>query len=516
MVKKMKKSKTVKKERRKNFRRSSDKLREDENLYKIIADFTYDWVYWQSPDEKMLYVSPSCERITGYKGEEFIKNPSLLQKIIIPEDKYIWYKHHTHAKNKPEPGEVQFRIRRRDGQIRWIEHACQPIINEYKKFLGFRGSNRDITERKQCEEDYRISKAHLNRAQQVAHLGSWYLDLTKNELLWSDEIYRIFGISPASAMTYERFLETVHPEDRGYVNKSWTAALNRKPYDIEHRILVDGKIKWVREKAEVEFNKKGKAVRGIGTVQDITERKQSEEDSARLREELIHVTRVATMGELTAALAHELNQPLAAILSNAQAGQRFLEGKKPDIAEIKDILSDIVKDDKRAGEVILKLRALLKKSKFEFTQLNINELILEVIPLIRSDSVIKNISLDTRLSDNISLIYGDRIQLQQVILNLILNGLESMANSKSKKLLIRTMQDDKNNVSVSIRDSGTGINEKDMDNLFKPFFTTKKEGMGMGLAINKAIIEAHKGTIRAENNPDKGATFYFTLPVNKV
>ncbi|UCC95621.1 MAG: PAS domain S-box protein [Candidatus Omnitrophota bacterium] len=636
------KSKAAKKKTPKNPQQLLKKLREVEKRYRTIADFTYDWVYWQSPKETLFYVSPSCERITGYKQEEFIKRPSLLEEIIIPEDSNSWHIHHLNAKKEFRLREMQFRIRRKDGQIRWIEHACQPVINEQGRFLGFRVSNRDITKRKEAEEKLRISSAHLNRAQEVAHLGSWRLDLTENELIWSDEIYRIFGVPLGLAMTYEKFLGIVHPEDRDYVDKRWSAALNREPYDIEHRIIVDGKVKWVREKAEVEFNEKGKAIRGIGVVQDITERKKAEEAlikekekaedylriagvmfvaindkgqvilinkkgceilgyrqqeiigkswfdnflpkrikdevknvfqkicageieyveyyenpvltkngeeriiawhnaalwdddgkifgslssgedvtehkkaeeySRRLREELMHVTRVSTMGELTAALAHELNQPLAAILSNAQAAQRFLARQKPDLNEVREILSDIIKDDKRAGEVITKLRSLLKKSELESTILNINEVIGEVIPLIHSDAVIKNISLSTELNDNIPLVSGDRIQLQQVILNLILNGFEAMINVDSKRLCIRTAQEDKAVITISVKDSGCGFDEKNIDILFKPFFTTKKEGMGMGLAINKAIIETHGGRLLAKNNPDKGATFYFTLPV---
>jgi len=250
-------------------------------------------------------------------------------------------------------------------------------------------------------------------------------------------------------------------------------------------------------------------------VQDITEHKKVEEDSRRLREELMHVTRVTTMGELTAALAHELNQPLAAILSNAQAAQRFLANKKPDIDELREILSDIIKDDKRAGDVITKLRALLKRSEFQFTTLNINDVIREVIPLVRSDAVIKNISLSTELNDSIPIISGDRIQLQQVILNLILNGFEAMMNVDSRRLCICTVQEDQAVITVSVKDSGVGIDDKNIERLFKPFFTTKKEGMGMGLTINKAIVEAHGGHLCAKNNPDQGATFYFMLPICK-
>ncbi|UCB44307.1 MAG: PAS domain-containing protein [Spirochaetota bacterium] len=508
-------SRTEKNGKGKNHQQWLMELRESEKLYRTVADFTYDWEYWLDRNGQLLYVSPSCERITGYKREEFIKKPSLVQEIIVAKDKGIWHEHRFSLEKKIESRDVQFRIHKRNGQICWIEHVCQPVINEKGSFFGFRVSNRDITERKQMEESLRISRSNLNRAQEVAHLGSWYLDLIKNELLWSDEIYRIFGVNLGSAMTYEKFLEIVHPEDREYVDDSWKAALDGKPYDIEHRIIVSGELKWVREKAEIEFNEEGKAVSGIGTVQDITDRKQAEEDSHRLREELMHVSRVAAMGELTAALAHELNQPLAAILSNAQAAQRFLMSEEPDLDEIREIISDIVKDDKRASEVIIRIRALLRRSDFEFTKLNINKVIEEVIPLVSSDSVIKNIALSTELDDKIPLISGDRIQLQQVILNLILNGFEAMMKVNVRSLCIHTTQNDQMFITVSVEDSGVGIEEKNQDHLFKPFFTTKKDGMGMGLAINGAIIEAHGGHLWAKNNPDQGATFCFTLPVCK-
>jgi two-component system sensor kinase FixL len=638
------KSRTAKEKELKNHQQLLKELRESERLYRIVADFTYDWIYWQSPKGSLLYVSPSCERITGYTRKEFMENPSLVHEIIIPEDRYIWPGYQFNNKETMGSQAIQFRICRRDGKIRWIEHVCQPVIDEEGQFLGLRVSNRDITKRKRMEESLRISRVNLNRAQEVAHLGSWYLDLIRDELLWTDEVYRIFGVPLRSPMTYEKFLEIVHPEDRTYVHKKWRAALHNEPYDIEHRIIVDDSVKWVREKAEVEFNEEGKAIRGIGTVQDITERKQAEEElirekekaanylkiagvmfvainskeevilinkkgceilgyreaeilgknwfdnflpsrvkeetrsvfqkicagefesmeyyenpiltktgeeriiawhnsiirdknhkitaslssgediteskraeenTLRLQEELTHVARVATMGELTAALAHELNQPLTAILSNAQAAQRFLAKKQPDLDEVREILSDIVKDDKRAADVIFRLRSFLKRADFEFTTLNINEIIREVISLVHSDAVIKNISIRTDLNDNIPLIFGDRIQLQQVTLNLILNGFEAMTNVNLRELYIHTSQEDKGYITVSVKDSGSGIDEEDIDHLFKPFFTTKEDGMGMGLAINRAIIEAHRGRLWAENNPDQGATFYFTLPVCK-
>lgn len=376
----------------------------------------------------------------------------------------------------------------------------------------------DITDDKATREKLALTKDNLDRAQKVAHVGSWHLDLLNNTLLWTEETYRIFGLEPGSPVNFERFLAMVHPGDREYVEKKWRAALAGEPYEVEHRIMVNGQVKWVREKAEVERDKRGRPLRGVGTVQDITVYKQQEEDKIRLQRELLHVSRVTAMGELTAALAHELNQPLTAIISNVQAAQRFLApyveaggGKKPDLGEIQEILADVVKDSKRAAAIIQRLRALLKRSPFNPAPLDINTAILEILPLIRSNALLKNVSLKLELSPELQPVKGDRIQLQQVIVNLILNGIEAMTGEGEKQLTIRTTGDEKT-VTVRIEDTGTGLMTKNLEELFKPFYTTKKDGIGMGLAVNKTIIEAHGGWLWAENNRGPGAAFSFTLP----
>jgi signal transduction histidine kinase len=374
----------------------------------------------------------------------------------------------------------------------------------------------DITEDKSTKEKLALTKDNLDRAQKVAHVGSWHLDLIHNNLLWTEETYRIFGLEPGTPVNYGRFLQMVHPADREYVDGQWRAALTGKPYEIEHRIIVNGEIKWIREIAEVETDKRGKPLRGIGTVQDITGYKQQEDDNIRLQRELLHVSRVTAMGELTAALAHELNQPLMAIISNVQAAQRFLapgaDAHNPDLDEIREILTDVVKDSKRAADIIHKLRALFKKSPLKPVVLDINAAIREILPLMQSNALIKNVSLGIELAPELPPVKGDRVQLQQVIVNLILNGFEAMTGEEEKQLTIGTAAAQKA-VTVSISDTGSGITARNPEDLFKPFYTTKKSGMGMGLAVNKTIIEAHGGTLWAKNNRGPGATFSFTLPV---
>jgi signal transduction histidine kinase len=250
---------------------------------------------------------------------------------------------------------------------------------------------------------------------------------------------------------------------------------------------------------------------------NVLSRRQAEVDAQRLRHDLAHVGRVSTIGELTASLAHELTQPLTAILSNAQAALRHLASDPGNLEEMRAILEDIVADDKRAGEVIRRLRGLLKKGDREFVVLDLNETVGEVARLVAADAVLRNVSLALDMTRELPAVWGDRVQLQQVVLNLILNGLDAIRESgrADRSLLIRTSKDGAATVRVAVRDSGVGIDQADLERIFQPFYSTKAEGMGMGLAISRSIVEAHGGRLEAANNPDGGATFSFTLPVSQ-
>ncbi len=253
-----------------------------------------------------------------------------------------------------------------------------------------------------------------------------------------------------------------------------------------------------------------------GIIEDITELKKAEEEDRKRREELAHLGRVSTMGELAASLAHELNQPLTAILINAQTAQRFLNGHSPNIAEVRDILEDIVADDKRAGEVIKRLRSLFRKGKLEMMPLDINRLVQDVVSLINSEAIIRNISIRLMLDLTLPPVLGDRIHLQQAFINFILNASEAMADLKDspREIIISTGKENSHKIKVSIRDFGVGIDQDNYNKILEPFYTTKSSGMGMGLSINRSIIEAHAGRLWAENNSDRGVTFYFTLPIH--
>ena len=372
---------------------------------------------------------------------------------------------------------------------------------------------------KKAERDLRKKEESLAEAQRIAHLGSWDWNIVANELHWSDEVFRIFGLAPQQfGATYDAFLESVHEDDRKSIIQAVDSSLTNPyyHYSIEHRVVrPDGSIRFVHERGEVTFDNK-KPVRMIGTVHDITERKLAENELQRHRDELAHSSRVNTMGVLSASFAHELNQPLTVILTNAQAAQRLLRVRKPNLDEIGAALEDIIEAVRRASEVLRHIRSLMKKGELEQAVLNINDVIHEIIALVYSEVVANGVEIHSVLMDNPPPVMADRIQIQQVLLNLILNGIESMSGeSQSERILIISSSQSNDSLIVSVRDRGHGIRPSDFEKIFTPFFTSKTDGLGMGLSINRSIIQAHGGKIWAENNHDKGAAFLFSLPVHK-
>jgi PAS domain S-box-containing protein len=339
----------------------------------------------------------------------------------------------------------------------------------------------------------------------IANTDGYFLRLNPS---WE----RILGHTREELMG-KRFFDFIHPEDLDRTHKAVSIlASQQKPLHFGNRYRCkDGTYRWL----EWTATPAGDLI--YAAAHDVTERLKEEVEARQHRDELAHVTRIAMMGELTTALAHEINQPLTAILSNAEAAQRFLSQASPDISEVRQILEDIVRDDRRANDVVRKVRALVKKEKLRDEPLDLNEVIGVVVDLIRAESLLQGLSIATDLSPRLVAIHGDGVQLQQVILNLILNGVAAMRNSPSgqRKIIVRTAMLDSRTVKAFVTDFGTGIDERHIDRLFEPFYTTKPEGLGMGLSISQTIIKAHGGTMEARNNREGGATFAFTLPAHQ-
>jgi two-component system, LuxR family, sensor kinase FixL len=274
-------------------------------------------------------------------------------------------------------------------------------------------------------------------------------------------------------------------------------------------------VRWIVSRGRVEFDGAGKPILARGVSHDITNRKEAEQELQNLRREIAHVDRVSVMGQLASALAHEINQPLGAILRNAEAAELFMQDKSPDLDEIRAILADIRKDDQRAGNVIDRMRGLLKRQDLHKRPVDVDELVGEVAALVRSDATARHIRLELAVADNLPPVFGDLVHLQQVLLNLIVNGMDALddANREDRRVSVTAALDGSRTVEIAVSDSGPGIPADKLTHIFDPFFTTKPKGMGMGLPISQTIIAAHNGRLWAENRDEGGASFRFTLPI---
>ncbi|MGE5146179.1 MAG: sensor histidine kinase, partial [Candidatus Eiseniibacteriota bacterium] len=372
--------------------------------------------------------------------------------------------------------------------------------------------------------DLQESEARLEEAQRIAHVGYWGRDLDTDHISWSDEACRIFGLDPRDRLVdFRAFQEIVHPEDRQRIAGAVTRALRGGPrYDVEYRLLrPSGEIRIVHSQGDIMRDGAGQPLRMFGTVQDITDRVRAEnelrESERRYRDvqmELAHVNRVTTMGQLTASIAHEVNQPIAATVANAQAALGWLDAAPPDLAEVRDALDRIAKDGVRAGAVVSRIHALIKKKPVRKDRLDVNEIIREVIALTANEVRRNGVTLEARLAPELPSILGDRVQLQQVILNLIVNAIEAMdgVGEEARALAVSTDSDRANGVHVTVVDSGPGLTATNLDRLFEAFYTTKPTGLGMGLSICRSIIEGHGGRVWASPNTPQGAVFQFILP----
>ncbi len=362
----------------------------------------------------------------------------------------------------------------------------------------------------------RDSERRSDLAARAAGLGFWTWDVAGDEIWTSANARSIFGISADEKLNLLRFMDLVHPEHRELVRTTIQKALaGTGEYEADYQLqLPDGRTRWIAAHGRTEFDANRKPEFMSGAVADITERRHSQLELQQLRSQLAHAGRVSVMGQLAAAMAHELNQPLGAILSNAEAAELFLKQNPPALEELVDILADIRKDDERAGEVIRRMRSLLRRQEMERQPLAINPLVEDVSRLASAEAALRRMTVALELSSDLPLVAGDRIHLQQVFLNLILNAMEAMTkhSGPEQQITVRTRHRE-SAVEISVADSGSGIELACLPRLFEPFFTTKPNGMGMGLAICQQIVEAHAGRIRAENQPAGGAIFTVTLPV---
>jgi PAS domain S-box-containing protein len=369
---------------------------------------------------------------------------------------------------------------------------------------------------RQLALDLSASEQRIALAAGAANLGFWSREFTRNEIWVTDRWRSMFGFAPTDEPQLEDFLQRVHPDDRELLRHNLLQSTEGDGrYQAEYRVLKpDGQMRWVASEGYLELNGNGQPSRLQGVSLDITHRKQAEIDAHAHRNEVAHLLRAASLGELSSALAHELSQPLTAILGNAQAAQLILSRQDCDLEEIRDILRDIASDDKRAGEIIGRLRSLLKKGEFEPRLLDANDVIHEALKLMNYDLMAHAVRVVAELGDGLPSIRGDSVQLQQVLINLILNAVDAMSEraQNARTLTLRSGRFKDHSIRISVEDTGNGIAPGSEEKIFEPYHTTKARGLGLGLSLSRSIALAHGGRLWAENRPGGGAVLHFVVP----
>jgi PAS domain S-box-containing protein len=369
-----------------------------------------------------------------------------------------------------------------------------------------------------AEARLRDTETRMNLAIHAAGLGLWDWDIGENRIWGTEECRKLYGFGNDEPIYFQSFLDRLHPDDREATRQTIERALaENADYRCEYRVFqADGNLRWLTVQGRGTYDSRGQAVRLLGISMDINERKQAEQELQRQSAALAHMGRLNTLAELSTTLAHELNQPLGAILGNAQAARRFLERTPPDLDEVRTILDDIVADELRTGEIVSHLRSLCKKEPVRFQSLTLDSLIEGVAKLLRNDLMAKHVSLALALTADLPEVCGDPVQLQQVLLNLLMNSVDAMTATSAPvhRVEVASARFDIGQLQVSVWDSGSGLTPEVMAHIFEPFVTTKPNGLGMGLVISRSIIAAHGGQLWAENHPDGGALFRFTLPID--
>jgi PAS domain S-box-containing protein len=468
------------------------------------------------PDGSRIFVNQTWRNYTGLSLETATE--AEVSSCIHPDDAARltpeWHK----SLATGVPFQAEMRLRRADGEYRWYINHRVAARDESGAIVMWYSVGADIEDRKRAEEELRRSEAFLAKAQRLSLTGSFSFHSTTEEFTWSEELYRIFEFQPGSRVTLSLIGSRYHPEDR-HVMEETTDRIRRgvPEFDYEHRLIMpDGSIKWVHVVAQASsLDKDGRGLEYFGAVQDVTQRRLAEAAIDKARSELAHVTRVMSLGTLTASIAHEVNQPLSGIITNASTCLRMLAADPPNIKGAQETARRTIRDGNRAADVIARLRALFSKKAAAAETVDLNEATREVLKLMFSDLLRNGVDLRLELDhDQLPLVTGDRVQLQQVILNLVRNASDAMlnVNDRPKRLLVKVEREEGGGARLIVKDTGVGLDPKTSGRLFDAFYTTKSDGMGIGLSVSRSIIESHGGKLRAEPNDGPGTTFSFSLP----
>jgi PAS domain S-box-containing protein len=471
-----------------------------------------------STDDRIVRVNKEFTRMFGYEPDEALGRR--IDELIVPEALVESSREYVRHLKQGGRIEVETLRRRKDGSDVFVSLLAIQVATASGEQVVNYATYRDITERKRAEERLRESEARFQEMADTAPVMIW-LTGTDGLCNYFNKPWLEFTGRTMEQEVGTGWMEGVHPDDvQSCFDRFLPAFHARKPFRMEYRLRrADGEYRWLIESG-IPRNAGGEFAGYIGSNIDITDLKRAEDERERLRQvqsELAHINRVTTMGELAASISHEIKQPISAAHTNAKTCLRWLRRDQPDIEEAREAVSRIIQDVTRASEIISRIRVFFKKGESEREWVDVNKVIQEMIGLLRNEAGRQAIVIHTELAPELPNVKADRVQLQQVLMNLMLNGIDAIsAANLAGDLTIKSLRNPNRQVLISISDTGIGLPPEGVDKVFEAFFTTKPQGTGMGLSISRSIIESHGGRLWATGNRDRGATFQFTLPLERA